>query len=105
MGVTIVVAVECPERLASRIIESAAYRGATMQTETISRHQVVELVMKMPPDKLAAWYEYGLFIQSRPLVKTVGSQKTQDLMAELAEWEAASDEDWQAFESLLAEMS
>ncbi len=76
-----------------------------MQTETISRHQVVELMMKMPPDKLAAWYEYGLYIQSRPLVKTAESQKTQDLMAELAEWEAASDEDWQAFESLLAEMS
>ena len=76
-----------------------------MQTETITRHQVVELVMKMPPDKLAALYEYGLFIQSRPLVKAVGSQTTQDLMAELAEWEAASDEDWLAIETLLAEIS
>lgn len=76
-----------------------------MQTERITRHQVVELVMKMPPDKLAAWYEYGLFIQSRPLVKTIESHKTQDLMTELAEWEAASDEDWLAFEALLAETS
>lgn len=64
-----------------------------MQTETISRHQVVELAMKMPPDKLAAWYEYGLFIQSRPPVAAAQSDRKQDLMAELAEWEAASDED------------
>lgn len=76
-----------------------------MQTETISRHQVVELAMKMPPDKLAAWYEYGLFIQSRQPGATVGSDEAQGLTAELAEWEAASDEDWRAFEALLAEIS
>ena len=75
-----------------------------MQTETISPHQVVELAMKMPPDKLAAWYEYGLFIQSRPLVTATRSHMKQDLMAELAEWEAASDEDWLAFEAQLTEI-
>lgn len=76
-----------------------------MQTETITRHKVVELALTMPPDKLAAWYEYGLFIQSRPLVVTDSSHAEQELMAELAEWEAASDEDWLALEALLKEMS
>lgn len=76
-----------------------------MQTETISRRHVVELALKMPPDKLAAWYEYGLFIQSRPLAVADSSHAEHELMAELAEWEAASDEDWQALEALLKEMS
>ena len=75
-----------------------------MQVKTISRHHVIELAMKMPPEKLTAWYEYGLFIQSRPILTIDAIAATQELTAEMAAWEAASDEDWLAFEAQLTEI-
>jgi hypothetical protein len=36
-----------------------------MERLIVEREKVIELAKKMPPEKLASWYEYGLFIQSR----------------------------------------
>jgi hypothetical protein len=58
-----------------------------MTESTVEREKVIELAKKMPPEKLASWYEYGLFIQSR-------FELDDDLRREFAQWEAASDEDW-----------
>jgi len=75
-----------------------------MQTERITRDHVIELIMKMPLDKLAAWYEYGLFIQSRPRqLKVKEADNEISLTEEIAQWEDASDEDWLNFESRLEE--
>ncbi len=74
-----------------------------MSTQFVTREQVIELVQAMPIEKLAVWYEYGLFVQSHPLI--VGSSKPSvddyALEEEFEEWEAASDEDWLAFEKEL----
>lgn len=75
-------------------------KNPMIKTQTITREKVIKLVNEMPLDKLAIWYEYGLFVQSRPLVVIEGDE---DLAAELAAWEAASDEDWQKLEAQLAE--
>ena len=75
-----------------------------MNTQTVTREQVVTLAKTMPLEKLAGWYEYGLFIQSRPLLTSVGEAKPEDeaeLVAELAAWEAASDEDWLKMERMV----
>lgn len=77
-----------------------------MKTQTITREQVVALAMSMPSEKLASWYEYGLFIQSYPSFMPalqVVDEAEADLQAELAAWEAASDEDWLAFEQQMQE--
>jgi len=65
--------------------------------QTVTRKQVIELAKIMPLEKLMRWYEYGLFIQSRPTnMPEVGllEDDEQLLIQEFAEWEAASDEDW-----------
>ena len=72
-----------------------------MQKEPVSREEVIELAKKMAPEKLARWYELGLFIESRPTAAVDNEQ----LMQEIAAWEAASDEDWAKFESRLIEVS
>jgi len=77
-----------------------------MNTQTITREQVIALAMKMPREKLISWYEYGLFIQNHPVyTPAVEPGMDADLRAELAAWEAASDEDWLAFEERLQESS
>lgn len=84
-----------------------------MQPQVITREQVIDLVRKMPSEKLGHWYEYGLFIQSQPLYVapavivdeiTPYENKVQ-LHAEFALWEAASDKEWVAFENKLAEVA
>ena len=75
-----------------------------MQTIVISREQVIELAKKMPLEKLGHWYEYGLFIQARPLTVSTGKIGVEDerlLTQEFAAWETASDEDWLNFEDSL----
>lgn len=72
-----------------------------MQKEPVSREEVIELAKKMEPEKLARWYELGLFIESRSTAAVDNAQ----LMEEIAAWEAASDEDWAKFESSLIEVS
>jgi len=78
----------------------------TINTQKISREQVIALAMSMPQEKLMSWYEYGLFIQDHP-VFTAASESVDemdaDLQAELTAWNAASDEDWLAFEEQLQE--
>ena len=75
-----------------------------MSLQTVTRQDVIELAKRMPTNKLASWYEYGLFIQSRPKMTIAPKEKKEqeaDLMEEFAMWEAASDEDWMTFEEIL----
>jgi hypothetical protein len=76
------------------------------ETQSVTRQQVIALARKMPDEKLAIWYEYGLFVQSQPLFiltqKSV-NEVDADLGTEIAVWERASDEDWLKMEQLLAE--
>lgn len=75
-----------------------------MNTQTITREQVIALAMRMPREKLISWYEYGLFIQNHPTFTAAVEpvdEMDEDLSTELAAWEAASDEDWLAFEEQL----
>lgn len=77
-----------------------------MKTQTVTREQVVALAKKMPGEKLARWYEYGLFIQSRPLLTpavNVSAETDVDLTEEIDAWEAASDEDWLKIEQMISE--
>ena len=72
-----------------------------MQKEAVSPDQVIELAKKMAPEKLARWYELGLFIESR----STAAVDNAHLMEEIAAWEAASDEDWARVESRLTGVS
>lgn len=79
-----------------------------MQTQVITREQVIELAKKMPIEKLVNWYEYGLFIQAHPRFTLRQERSTEaelQLLDELAEWEAASDEDWLKLEAGLSEVA
>jgi hypothetical protein len=80
-----------------------------MQTEVVTREQVIELAKQMPVEKLVRWYEYGLYIQSHPLAVPVYEPIELDdeasLMEEFAAWEAASDEDWLKFENNLEKVN
>lgn len=79
-----------------------------MQTQIITCEQVIELAKKMPIEKLVSWYEYGLFIQTNPMftpLKAIETKEELQLLDELAEWEAASDEDWLKLEINLAEVA
>ncbi len=73
----------------------------------ISREQVIALAKIMPIEKLAIWYEYGLFIQFH--AQNISSEKSipedqSELMKEIAEWESASDEDGLRFEDMIKEV-
>jgi len=77
-----------------------------MNTQTITREQVIALAKMMPINKLVNWYEYGLFIQSRLVVRPAPEAVLTDeaeLSAEFAAWEAASDEDWLKVEQQMIE--
>lgn len=75
-----------------------------MITQTVGYEQIVALAKTLPEEKLASWYEYGLFIQSRAVeTPGAGEQGPEAFAQEMAQWEAASDEDWLAFEDQLEE--
>lgn len=79
-----------------------------MQIETVTREKVIELAKMMPPEKLVRWYEFGLFIQSHPLIlPAVGAAEGDEslLKEEFAIWEAASDEDWLKLEDMMAQVT
>jgi hypothetical protein len=80
-----------------------------MQTEVVTREQVIELAKQMPAEKLVRWYEYGLYIQSHPLAvpdyEPIELDDEALLMEEFAAWEAASDEDWIKFENNLEKVN
>ncbi|MEZ4708735.1 MAG: hypothetical protein R3A44_16115 [Caldilineaceae bacterium] len=80
--------------------------NSKMSVSIITREQVIELVRAMPMEKLVRWYEYGLFIQSHPLLIPEPQQDLDDdelLEQEISEWESASDEDWLKLEHSLDE--
>ena len=62
-----------------------------MPTETITRQQVVELVMALPADRLASVYDFARFIQLHPL----GSAPAADIFGETAEEIRADEEEWE----------
>lgn len=75
-----------------------------MKAQTVTREQVVALAKAMPGEKLATWYEYGLFIQSHPVLRPASDVEADaDLAEEIAAWEAASDEDWLKIEQMIPE--
>lgn len=72
------------------------------------REQVIVLANTMPIDKLVSWYEYGLFIQSRYqniLSDKIIQNDDSELMDEIQQWEAASDEDALLFEHVMEKES
>jgi hypothetical protein len=66
----------------------------------ITREQVIELAKMMPVEKLAAWYEYGISIQSKSPAEL---SDDSELAEEFGEWEAASDEDQLRIERMTEE--
>jgi len=77
-----------------------------MKVQPVTREQVLALAKEMPREKLATWYEYGLFIQSRPVLRPANEIELEadaDLAEEVAAWEAASDEDWLKIEQMISE--
>ncbi|MEE4355780.1 MAG: hypothetical protein V2I97_04875 [Desulfococcaceae bacterium] len=79
-----------------------------IQNIQITREQVIALAKIMPIEKLTSWYEYGLFIQFRTqnnFSDKIFQNDQAELMKEIAEWEAASDEDALLFEHMIKENS
>ncbi|MBF0228397.1 MAG: hypothetical protein HQK63_02200 [Desulfamplus sp.] len=72
----------------------------------ITREHVIALAKTMPIEKLASWYEYGIFIQfnkqNRFSDKNI-EDGGAELIKEFTEWEAASDEDGLQFEHIIKE--
>lgn len=69
------------------------------QPQTITTEQIIALAEALPEEKLESWYEYGLFIKAR---HSHESFTDEALRREIADWEAASDEDLLNFERELA---
>jgi kynureninase len=74
-----------------------------MGEETVTRDKVIDLAKTMPQEKLPSWYEYGLFLQTRSLGPAVQEDAEKLLRQEVADWEAASDEDWLNMEKRLSQ--
>lgn len=62
-----------------------------MPAETITRQQVIELVMALPDDRLASIYDFARFIQSRPLEPVPEA----DIFGEAADEIRADEEQWE----------
>ncbi len=67
-----------------------------MSSSILEREKVIELARTMSAEKLASWYEYGLFIQSR-----TDNLEQDDLGQEFRQWEQASAEDFLNLEKKL----
>ncbi len=63
--------------------------------QQITDAKILALAKELNEEKLADWYEFGIFLKER--------SKRNELAEEFADWEAASDEDWLKFENELAE--
>ncbi len=64
----------------------------------ITTEKVLALAKQLNDERLADWYEFGVFLRER-------SKRSEDeLEKEFGDWEAASDEDWLNFENSLAEI-
>jgi len=67
-----------------------------MPTETITRQQVVDLVMTLPSDRLVSVYDFALFVQSRPLELALALDPDDDWLNDTEEQLQAEDALWEA---------
>jgi len=71
--------------------------------EALTHQQVVDLVMTLPPDRLASVYDFTLFVKSHPLrpapAADSGAETAEEMRADEAQWDQeleASREDLRA---------
>lgn len=62
-----------------------------MATRTVSYQQVVDVVMTLPPDRLASVYDFARFVQTQspaamPLVDIFGETE-EEILADNEQWE------------------
>jgi hypothetical protein len=62
-----------------------------MPTQTITPQQVVDLIMSLPPDRLASVYDFALFVQQHPLASTPEG----DIFGETEDEIRADEERWE----------
>ena len=72
-------------------------------TNALTHQQVVDLVMTLPPDRLASVYDFTLFVKSHPLrpapAADSGAETAEEMRADEAQWDQqfeASREDLRA---------
>lgn len=62
-----------------------------METQTVTREKVIELIRQLPPEKLADVYDFAEFIKARPLTVAEGDEwlydSEEELQAEDALWQ------------------
>lgn len=57
-----------------------------MPTETVTRQQVIDLVMALPPNRLISVYDFARFVQSHPLEDIFGETE-DEIRADEEQWE------------------
>lgn len=62
-----------------------------MATRTVSVQQVVDVVMTLPPDRLASVYDFARFVQTQPSAVT----PLEDIFGETEEEMRADNEQWE----------
>ncbi|MFH1906393.1 MAG: hypothetical protein ABIL11_03265, partial [Chloroflexota bacterium] len=62
----------------------------TMQTKTITRQQVIDLVMNLPAERLISVYDFARFVQSHPLERMLAA----DIFGETEDEIRADEEQW-----------
>ena len=60
-----------------------------MQTQTVTREEVLTTIAALPADKLAEVYDFVRFITARGVVITDAEPTDEELAAEDAKWDAA----------------
>jgi len=60
-------------------------------TQTITPQQVVDLIMSLPPERLASVYDFALFVQQHPLP----SMPEGDIFGETEDEIRADEERWE----------
>jgi len=62
-----------------------------MQTSTITPQQVMDVVLALPPDRLASVYDFALFVKAHPLSAApegdVFGETEDDLRADEEQWD------------------
>lgn len=57
-----------------------------MERQTVTREEVIELVKRLPSEKLAEVYDFVVFLQTRPTITIVEGE--ENVAAEDALWDA-----------------
>lgn len=57
-----------------------------MLTETVTRQQVIDLVMTLPPERLMSVYDFARFVQDHPLEDIFGETE-DEIRADEEQWE------------------